>query len=101
MGRVGETLLAGALLLTGSAAIGTAEYLHQEARVEEDVRANECTIGLDQQGQIDCFTALAQTQGAEQAALYVMGSGLVIAGLWGVVKTQERYLKDQTSNTPL
>ncbi len=98
MGKVGETLFAGMLLAGGYAAMGTAEYLHHESSVEDDARANECTIGLNQQGQIECFTALAQTQGAEQAALYLAGTALITGGIYGVVKTQSRYPEQDTHN---
>ncbi|HMS23190.1 MAG TPA: hypothetical protein PKB09_00080 [Candidatus Saccharibacteria bacterium] len=99
MGRIGETLMAGTLLLTGATAIGTAEYLRNNSEPTEDNRADVCTMGLDQQGQIDCFVAVAQTQGAEQAALYFTGSGLMIAGLWGVAKTQQKYSVDTSPNS--
>lgn len=50
MGRIGETLLAGSLLLAGAGAIGTAEYLHLESNIGQDARADACAMGLDQQG---------------------------------------------------
>lgn len=99
MGRIGETLLAGSLLLAGAGAIGTAEYLHHESGVGQDARADACVMGLDQQGQIDCFEALAQTQGAEQATLYIAGTALILGGIYGVARTRERYPRSQEPST--
>lgn len=99
MGRLGETLMATTLLLAGAGAIGTAEYLHHNSEPTEDSRSDACALGPEGQSQIDCFVAVAQTQGAEQTALYVSGAGLMIAGLWGVTKTLERYSVDAGPNS--
>lgn len=98
MGKIGEAVLAGSLLLAGAGAIGTAEYLHHEAGTGNDARADACAAGLEGQGQIDCFEALAQTQGAEQTALYISGVGLILGGIYGVVKTQSKYPENDTTS---
>lgn len=96
MGRIGETLLAGSLLLAGAGAIGTAEYLHHESGLGQDARADACAAGLEGQAQIDCFDALAETQRSEQVALYVAGVTLMVSGGAVVLMTRERYPRHQS-----